>query len=80
MNLLIQRQYASSVLRLQCFQTNGGTNLIDKFWSTQGGHLGMFVSLSRKVVRSSVDVVDRAMQVNSNRCTNGGSIPPLSVL
>ena len=42
-------------------QTNGGTNLIDEFWRTQGGHLGMCVSLSRKVERSTVDMVDRAL-------------------
>ena len=40
-------------------RANGGTNLIDEFWRTQGGHLGMCVSLSRKVVRSTVDVVDQ---------------------
>lgn len=55
-------------------QANGGTNLIDEFWRTQGGHLGMCVSLSRTVERSIVDIVNRAVYVNLNRCTNGGKI------
>lgn len=42
-------------------QANGSKNLIDEFWRTQGGHLGMCVSLSRKVVRPTVDIVDRAV-------------------
>jgi len=34
----------------------------------------MSISLSRKGVRSIVDIVDRLVQVNLNRGTNGGII------
>ena len=53
---------------------NDAANLIDELGRAQGGHLGMSVSLSRKGVRSIVDIVDRPVQVNLNRSTNDSII------
>ena len=39
-------------------------------------HLDLAVSLFRKGVRSIVDMVDRAVEVNLNGSTNGGIINP----
>jgi hypothetical protein len=52
-------------------QANDVSNLIDEFGRTQSSPQ---VSLPRKVTELIVDIVDRAVLVNLNRCTNGGSI------